>query len=195
MTRARPSLPRHHRPHTRRAQRGSAYLIVLFLLVLITVFGLSLSVITQTESQIGASERIADRNFFTADSGIAYSVARKQVTNLEISRVFDNVDSHSSASGVNVANRISISPLATLSEAPCNLCSINDRQGDEFKQIEYVLNATAERRGRQGTDNATLTTLALKQISVIVARQPATSSIGALMEISSSDTTRKGIRY
>jgi Tfp pilus assembly protein PilX len=192
---SRPSAHPRRRPD-RRGEDGSVYLIVLFLLILVTVFGLSLAVITQTEAQIGASERTATRNFYTADSGIGYSLARKQVTNLEASRIFDAVDSTTSAiSGINLANRVALSPLATVAEAPCNLCSINDRQGEEFKQIEYVLNSTAERRAKQGTDDATLTTIAFKQLSMIVGRQPATSSIGALMEINGDESVRKSIRY
>jgi len=188
-----PQTPHPGRRIARRRERGSAYLIVLFLLVLITVFGLSLSVITQTESQIGASERVATRNFFAVESGIAIAVARKQVTNLEAGRVFDTLDAHTSSSGVQVANRITLSPLVTVSEAPCNLCSINDRQGDEYKQIEYAQNITAERIARQGSSSASV--IALKQTSVVLGRQPTTSSIGALLDLQQHDDARRNMRY
>ena len=42
------------------AEEGSAYLAVLMLLVVMTILGLSLSVITQTEVIIGGSERMND---------------------------------------------------------------------------------------------------------------------------------------
>ncbi len=56
-------------------QGGSAYIIVLLVLLLLTIFGLSLVVITHTERQIGSNEREATRNFFVAESGIAVAVA------------------------------------------------------------------------------------------------------------------------
>ena len=65
-----------HRP----AERGSAYLVALLVLVLLTIIGLSLSLITQTEMQIGANERLIERSFYVADSGISLATARTLVT-------------------------------------------------------------------------------------------------------------------
>jgi len=52
-----------------RGERGSAYLVALMALVVLTILGLSLVLITQTEVQVGANERTVNRTFYTADSG------------------------------------------------------------------------------------------------------------------------------
>ncbi|MCH9648551.1 MAG: hypothetical protein K0U98_09945 [Deltaproteobacteria bacterium] len=62
----------HGRPH---AQRGSAYIVVLLVLLLLTIFGLSLVLITQTEAEIGNSTRDISRTFYASDSGVAAAVS------------------------------------------------------------------------------------------------------------------------
>ena len=57
-------------------ESGSAYLIVLLVLVVLTILGLSLVSITQTEMQIGSSERVDNRTFYSADAGIGIATAR-----------------------------------------------------------------------------------------------------------------------
>lgn len=71
------------RNRSSRAQDGSAYIVVLLVLLLLTIFGLSLVLITQTERQIGANQRDAGRNFFAAESGIAVAVAWLQESNTQ----------------------------------------------------------------------------------------------------------------
>jgi Tfp pilus assembly protein PilX len=57
----------------RRGEAGSAYLVAILALVVLTIAGLSLALITQTETQIGANEKMVERAFYAADSGIAIS--------------------------------------------------------------------------------------------------------------------------
>ena len=57
-------------------ERGSAYLITLMVLFVLTTLGLSLSVVTQTEILAGAQERVLERTFYAAESGLELSVAR-----------------------------------------------------------------------------------------------------------------------
>jgi Tfp pilus assembly protein PilX len=44
------------REKSHRAEAGSAYIIVLLVLVVLTIFGIALSLITQTEMQVGTNE-------------------------------------------------------------------------------------------------------------------------------------------
>jgi Tfp pilus assembly protein PilX len=59
-----------------RHEEGSAYLVTLLLLIVLTLMGLSLALVTSTESQIGANERILERVFYTSDAGVGIAAAR-----------------------------------------------------------------------------------------------------------------------
>ena len=56
-------------------EQGSAYVVVLLVLLLLTIFGLGLSLVTQTEMAIGTNQRDAIRTFYAAESGIAVTTA------------------------------------------------------------------------------------------------------------------------
>jgi len=57
------------------SEQGSAYVVVLLVLLLLTIFGLGLSLVTQTEMAIGTNQRDATRTFYAAESGIAVTTA------------------------------------------------------------------------------------------------------------------------
>ena len=56
-------------------EHGSAYIAALLVLVLLTIFGMSLVLITSTERQIGTNQRTISRMFYNADSGTAVAIA------------------------------------------------------------------------------------------------------------------------
>ncbi|MBV8202862.1 MAG: hypothetical protein JOZ15_19775, partial [Acidobacteria bacterium] len=58
-----------------RGERGSAFIVALLVLVVLTIAGLALTLMTQTEMRIGANEREANRTFYASDSGIQVSTA------------------------------------------------------------------------------------------------------------------------
>src|SRR5262249_14397393 len=64
----------------RRGEAGSAYMIVIGALAVLSTIGLALIAVTQTEFQIGGSERVNNRVFYAADSGIAVATARALVS-------------------------------------------------------------------------------------------------------------------
>lgn len=72
----------HPSPNPRRptlgSESGSAYILALLVLLILSVVGLALIFVTETESQIGDSERILARTFYAAESGIPVAVARRQ---------------------------------------------------------------------------------------------------------------------
>ena len=69
-----PPAGRRHRPAV-----GSAYLVTLLALVVLTMLALSLSVVTQSEMLIGSNERTIQRVFYAADSGISIATANALV--------------------------------------------------------------------------------------------------------------------
>ena len=63
------------RSHARaRSQEGSAYLIALMALFLLTILGITVSLVTQTEILASSQERIIERTFYAAESGLEASI-------------------------------------------------------------------------------------------------------------------------
>ncbi len=151
------------------AEVGSAYIVTLLALVVLTILALSLTLITQSEMQIGTNERIVQRIFYAADAGVAASVARALVTNDFSARtiLLDEPDSHAALS---FTNQISISPLVPILDAPCNLCEINNAgtySENAYRKIGHALTINAV---RIGGPNDTRT--AAKTISAMIDFQP-----------------------
>ena len=61
---------------SRTRQRGSAFIISLLVIVVITFLGLTLSMVTSTEMQLGGNDRELQRAFYACNSGLAISAAR-----------------------------------------------------------------------------------------------------------------------
>jgi len=171
--------PETHPPsvRARRAgEAGSAYIAVLLVLVVLTIFALALSLITQTEMQIGSNERTVNRVFYTADSGI--EVAKVQVL---VSRDFNArtyMITDSGAALVNgtkqVGTEVRVSDFAKVQEGPCNLCEINQAGAygaKDFAKTTYYVQSMAS---RFATLNAGTTRepLAQKTISAMFELQP-----------------------
>lgn len=153
----------------RRSQTGSAYVLTLMVLVILTLAGMSLALITQTERQLGSNERSMQTTFYAADSGIALGTARTLALNEQSS--FEVVlDKYEPNDDTALANRIQISPFQQILPMPCNYCEIN--QGSQYYNVNHAVNSTAERVVWDGTglppDNA-----------VVVGR----SSVGSMVEI------------
>lgn len=127
----------------RRAQRGSAYLLTLMAIVVLTIAGLSASLITQTEQQLSANERTMQESFYAADSGMAVATAKGLWRN-DTAPVTFLMNRRQRAGNLWVASRVTVSELAQISEpVPCNLCEIN--QGSGFYAINHAVTTFAER--------------------------------------------------
>ena len=103
-------------------QRGTATVIAIMVLFLISLLGLALALVTSTESMIAANERLSAQSFYAADSGLDLAAVRVILAD-DTSPLLVQVN------GV-VPNRAtrteflleSVSPLVDM---PCNLCSIS----------------------------------------------------------------------
>lgn len=156
-----PSVPaRRVRRRRPAGESGSAYIIVLLVLVVLTILGLSLALVTQTERQIGASEKTVQRVFASAESGIALAVAKAMVLgdpyplHLEIReprrRLNDTADSTLDVAPLIQRHDLSVSVLMPLLDAPCNLCQVNSGGAytdNPYKEINHGVISTATRRG------------------------------------------------
>jgi Tfp pilus assembly protein PilX len=124
------------------AQEGSAYIVVLMVLAVLTVLGLSLALITETEMQIGGNERVATRALYAADAGIGIAAARVLVNNDHTATTVVLPD-EVTAGALNSGHRVELSPFHPILDAPCNLCAIN--QGQDFLEVNHAVAVTASR--------------------------------------------------
>ncbi len=162
MTENKARAPRH--------QGGSAYLIALLALVVLTILGLALALVTQSEMQVGANERMINRVFYAADSGIAVAIANALVKNDYDERTFRIPDSVAGAL-VQLRNEVELSQFYPLLDAPCNLCEINERGSygaSAYRKINHGVTSTARRRGLDPASEA----IAMKRVSAMVEVQP-----------------------
>jgi hypothetical protein len=141
----------------RPSEAGSAYLIALLALVVLTIIGLSLSLVTQTEMQIGANERTIERTFYAADSGIALATANTLVAHTPAwSRVYKLPDP--SPSGFAFTQEVDVSPFFPISSGPCNLCDIANKGqygAHVYEKANHAVTSTAVRR-LPGNDQVSL---------------------------------------
>ncbi len=62
-------------------ERGSVFIVALMVLVMLTVIGLSLALVTETEMLIGGNEQVINETFFAAETGLSASVSQLMVAN------------------------------------------------------------------------------------------------------------------
>ncbi len=174
----------------RERERGSAYLVALLALVVLTIVGLALAFITQTENQLGSNERTLQRIFYAADAGIGFSLARALANGDTAGRVVEipEADGNPLIQPVEV---VDTSPFLPVLDAPCHLCQINNvgEYGDAgYRKTTYVVTSTASRR--LGDDQI----VARKTVSTMVDVQPQRSSVEDYRPVDDPETLAK-VRY
>ncbi len=140
--------PRPPAPGHRSSEAGSAYLVAILALVVLTIAGLALALITQTEMQIGANEKSIERAFYAADTGIAVATARTLVTRRPAwSEIYEIRDPE--GSGLRLEHRMEVSPFFPIGFSPCNLCDINNAGqygATNYHRVNHAVASTAIRR-------------------------------------------------
>jgi hypothetical protein len=130
-------------PHGRDSERGSAYLFALLLLLVLTVVGLSLAVITQTEVQIGGAARSANRVLYGAEAGMRVQFALSRFASTGPRRFQLETGN---VAGITLNEEVDVSPFMPIYTGPCALCTVNVG-GDRYWLINYVTNSLARRVG------------------------------------------------
>lgn len=166
----------------RRNEEGSAYLIALMGLVVLTVLGLGLSLVTQTEMKLGANERTLQRVFYAADSGFSSAISRALVQADYQGRAFSLPD-YGSAAALNYRHNVDVSAFFPILTSPCNLCQINNAGTYGTKQYYKISHAVSSLAQRMGGSDADPTTVAEKTIATMVDVQPMESTPEAHMAI------------
>jgi hypothetical protein len=154
-------------------ERGSAYIVALLALVLLTILGLSLVLITQTEVQIGANERTVSRTFYAADAGLSVAGAQALAAGEYTSPSFTINQENAGVLG-NLADVVDVSPMVPLTAVRCNWCPANDDGTPKFYRVTHAVTAEAERLAWSGTGPppADATVLGQKTLSVMLEFEP-----------------------
>lgn len=170
-----------HHKHTHRSSRprngreeGSAYIITLMVMFALTVIGLGLSLVSQTEMIVASQERSIQRNFYAADSGLSAALAnvlaqgeyREQTI-----RFVDTVQMQGS-NVMDMNDQIETTPFVPILDAPCNLCQIN--QDNDYFEINHAVTAQATRTASDvgAGGGAADVPLARKEVTVMLEMQP-----------------------
>lgn len=160
----------------RTGERGSAYVAVLLVLVILTILGLALSFVTQTEMQSGRNERTVSRVFYASDAGIETAIARALVASDHKGRTFFFTDSGSALTTgtLELGTEVSISDFFPIQEAPCDYCEINNGSGYQGRDYYNITHAVTSRATRFASLDAggSRKVLAQKTLSTMVDIQP-----------------------
>jgi Tfp pilus assembly protein PilX len=155
----------------RHGEEGSAYLVVLMLLVVLTIIGLSLSVITQTEVIIGGSEKQSTRQLFSAGSAVQMAAVYEIVASDSAQHKMTLATRQESFFGqsVTIGDRLCTTPFVQVAVGTCNLCMMNQDSG--YKAAQYGVTATALRHGDDKL-------AAKRTVGAILALEPWEASVG-----------------
>jgi hypothetical protein len=128
----------------RRRAGGSAFIISLLVIVVVTFLGLTLSTVTSTEMQLGSNDRDLQRSTYACNSGLAVSAARILVRQdaltpgelrtpqpmeagrpIQLNELHDQFDPRNDASPTR-GSRVILSNAVELNEGPAAYTQINN---------------------------------------------------------------------
>lgn len=163
----------------RTGQEGSALLLALFSLVILTALALSVTAVTQTEMLLGTTERTLQRVFYAADSGIQIASARALVENDRRATTV-TVREQPSDTGVDLRARLAISPVVPILLTHCNLCQVNAPgpydSGAQYA-VNHAVNVNAALTGPGGD------VLAQRTVSSMLEYQPWNATIDVELDL------------
>ena len=170
---------------------GSVFLICLFGLVVLTIVGLALSLVTQSEMRLGANQRPILRVFYAADAGIAASTA-KALTSADYDGATYEMSDGEGLNALNFRHEVDVSPFYPILDSPCNLCEINNAgtySESSYRRINHALTANVRR-----VAGAEETLLARKTLSSMIEVHPWKTSPEAYLPIDDPNELKK-IRF
>jgi len=134
---------------TLRREAGSAYVITLLALVVLTILALALVFVTGTEVQVATNERNYNRTFYAADAGIQVAAAQSLVNGNYGPNIL--MLNQTTVGNANVADRVEIAPMAPILLVRCDWCPANDDGVPEFWKVNHATTVTAQRIAWNGT--------------------------------------------
>jgi hypothetical protein len=180
------------KPNRRNPEAGSAYIIALMALVVLSIIGLGLALVTQTEMQIGGGERTLQKIFYAADTGVQNALGRAIATKDLGALTFILKDNEKASFGMQ--HEVADTPFFPMMNAPCNLCEVND-QGeyghDQYKKVNFGETPTAVRKNVLKTTDS----LGAKTLTTLVEVQPYQLPPDAVAPILSDPNAVKKIKF
>jgi Tfp pilus assembly protein PilX len=154
-------------PHRSREQ-GSSLVVALLALVVMTLLGLSLALVTSTESSLGDRERSAQRVFYAAEAGFPPAVSRALLDSDHTSHEFSLAETNP----LGLHNEVEVSSFFPILAVPCDLCEVHNIAVYNSKQYYEVTHAVTSRGMRVGDGDEGSGPIAQKTVSVMVDVQP-----------------------
>lgn len=163
------------RPPSHR-DRGNAYLITVMVMVIVTLLGLSIGAVSQTEMLIGSRERNNQRVFYLAETGLNLAVARFMASRetrgtraeMLLPPAYDFSDD-GGFGGIALQGVLRIAPVMATAKPPCNLCSIGgstEANPESLFNMRYAITVRAQMESQSGQ------VLAQRRVSSLLDIQP-----------------------
>ena len=152
----------------RSGESGTAFLLALFALVILTLLGLTLSLTTQAEMGLGDRERSAQRVFYAAEAGFSPAVARALLDADHSPQQF----AVSEVNALGLHDEVDVSSFFPVLAVPCDLCEIHNLAVYNGQQYYEVTHAVASRGTRLGNGTEASGPIAEKGLSVMVDVHP-----------------------
>ena len=174
----------------RSSEEGSAYVIALMILFVLTVIGISLTLVTQTEALVGSQERAIQSVFYAAEGGLSTGVARALAYNTQpfTYETRQEVSIPGVANTLTIAETVDMTGFIPVGFSKCFGCEENFGTND-YSAIFFAATSTATRMGADLTGDEDVP-LARKAITTMVQFFPA--DIGLFQSDLRDDTGNKG---
>lgn len=130
-----------------KAQRGSAFVLALMVLAILTMVGLSVSMISETEMAIGESEKVQNEIFYATEAGLTTQVAGLVVTNDTgpINIVIPAGALRNSRADLQIGHDVLGSGMAPIAEKVMDYSKANATRQDNFRSFFYHTRTLARR--------------------------------------------------
>lgn len=103
-------------------QRGNAYLVTVMVMVIVTLLGLSLGAVTQTEMLIGSRQKTNQTVFYAAEAGVNLALARFMVQGETKPALISWTVPPAYSTGIPLQSEIHLAPVLPITMPVCNLC-------------------------------------------------------------------------
>ncbi len=125
-------------------QRGSALLLVILVMLLLTSLALSLTFITELEMQLGGTERVITNNAYAAESGIHAALGAIMVTHDWAGEKFALVEGRSGAERL-IGHRVITSRVQGVGPPQAPPLTIANEGEEQYHSFSVVLTSVAQR--------------------------------------------------
>lgn len=145
------SPPKNRFPSHSAGQRGSALILALMVMLVLTFLGLTLMAMTETEMMLGSYHQVNTAAHYAAEAGSAVADARIMdgaVTPAD----FVIEEAPGLAANFRLGHRVSLSRAVAIRFVPCDFCPANEDEQSWSYRVTYLVNSHAQRRDWRSID-------------------------------------------